>query len=154
MSSWWWRPSRPALRRARDLFHLGHIFCVAAIVPLLFRLPLPWLQTLLAPRRAPRPTAPAQEEWVIDAVQGMLRRGYPLLRRGCLTRGVTLYYFLRRAGVEVTLCFGLGRAASGSGGMEGHCWLVKRGEPLLEARDPRPLYTVMYTFPRTPEGGA
>jgi hypothetical protein len=78
-------------------------------------------------------------------VLAALRVGRPLVRRGCLTRGITLYYFLRRAGADVRLCFGLG-AVDGGDGFDGHCWLVLAGEPYLEPRDPRPLYTEMYRF--------
>jgi hypothetical protein len=76
----------------------------------------------------------------------MLQAGRPLVRRGCLTRGVTLYYCLRRAGVDVGLTFGMGRVDGGDG-FDGHCWLVKGGEPYLEARDPRDHYVPMYSFP-------
>jgi hypothetical protein len=62
-----------------------------------------------------------------------------------LTCGITLYYFLKRAGADVDLCFGLG-AVDGGDGFDGHCWLVLAGEPYLEPRDPRPLYTEMYRF--------
>ena len=60
--------------------------------------------------------------------------GHPLVRPGCLTRGVTLYYALRRAGDDVSLCFGVGEDG---GQTAGHCWLDKAGRPLLERVDPR-----------------
>jgi hypothetical protein len=72
------------------------------------------------------------------------------VRRGCLTRGLTRYYFLRRAGMDIALCFGMGRR---NGEFMGHCWLVKDNEPFLEAEDPRPLYTVMYRISRAGASG-
>jgi hypothetical protein len=77
----------------------------------------------------------------------MLDVGRPLVRRGCLTRGLTLYYCLRRAGVSVALCFGMGQTSTGDG-FDGHCWLELDGKPYLEARDPRSYYATMYTFGR------
>ena len=68
-------------------------------------------------------------------VELAIRRGAPLVRRGCLTRGLTRYYFLRRAGMDIALSFGMGHLDKG---FMGHCWLVKDGEPFLEAEDPQP----------------
>lgn len=70
-----------------------------------------------------------------------LRAGWPLIRRGCLTRGLTRYRFLRQAGFDVSLCFGIGEV---DGRFDGHCWLVQNGQPFLEKRDPRPIYTEMW----------
>lgn len=69
----------------------------------------------------------------------MIRWGGPLVRPGCLTRGITGYYLLRRAGLDVALCFGIGPRHSA--GVTGHCWIVLDGEPVLEAVDPRPAFT-------------
>jgi hypothetical protein len=35
-----------------------------------------------------------------------------------------------------------------NGEFEGHCWLMKDGEPYLEKRDPRPFFAPTYTFSR------
>lgn len=69
------------------------------------------------------------------------------MHRGCLTRGVTLCYFLRRAGHDVNLRFGMARLA---GGFEGHCWLVKGDLPFMEEPDPRPVYAPIVTVPEDP----
>jgi hypothetical protein len=50
--------------------------------------------------------------------------------------------------MDVALCFGMGRLDKE---FIGHCWLVRDGEPFLEAEDPRPRYTEMYRVSR--EGG-
>jgi len=65
----------------------------------------------------------------------------------CQFRGLTLYYFLRRAGVDVSLVFGIGVIGSM---YKGHCWLVKDEVPYLETVDPRQYFTAMYTFNRKP----
>jgi hypothetical protein len=71
-------------------------------------------------------------------VDAIIRRGHPVVRPGCLTRGVTLYYALRRCGVPVNLCFGVG---PDQGAMAGHCWLDLDGRPVLERVDPRSKFT-------------
>src|SRR5205809_46056 len=63
---------------------------------------------------------------VVDAV---IRRARPLVRPGCLTRGITRYWLLRRAGVDVSLCFG---ARLVEGRFEAHCWIDRDGRPILE----------------------
>jgi Transglutaminase-like superfamily len=117
---------------------------VAMATPLLVRLGLERLWRCLEPSRCSRPPAddPAQ---VVEAlgrrVDRLIRWGKPLVRPGCLTRGVTGYYVLRRAGFDAALCFGIDpmRASGGAG----HCWLLVDGEPVLEAMDPRLVYTEM-----------
>jgi hypothetical protein len=39
---------------------------------------------------------------------------------------------LRRVGVDVALCFGVGSVA---GNIEAHCWLAHDNEPILEPPD-------------------
>ena len=69
----------------------------------------------------------------------LIRWGKPLVRPGCITRGITGYYLLRRAGLDVALCFGMGSVSDAN--VTGHCWLVLDGEPVLEPVDPRRTYT-------------
>lgn len=116
---------------------------VAVAVPLLARLDLQRLQRCLEPSpRFSRPPSldPGQVVEVLGRqVDQVIRWGKPLVRPGCLTRGITGYYILRRAGLDVALCFGV---APGRGpGVAGHCWLVLDGQPVLEAVDPRPTFT-------------
>jgi len=143
--------SRAALVRAArargDLRLFLHSFCFALSLRALQRLPLPRLEALLEPSAAPARARPADRERIAASVLAMLEAGRPLVRSGCLTRGLTLYYFLRRAGEDVALCFGMGRADGGDG-FDGHCWVTLDGEPYLERRDPRPLYVEMYSFGR------
>jgi hypothetical protein len=73
------------------------------------------------------------------------RVGSPFVRTGCLTRGVTLFWFLRRAGHEVELRFGLD--VKGADTTDGHCWLALDDEPFLERVDPRPRFVELYRFP-------
>jgi len=115
------------------------VAAVAVVAPLLARLDLRLLQRCLepSPRSSPSPAAdPGQVIEVVGRrVDQVVRWGWPLVRPGCLTRGIAGYYILRRAGVDVALCFGIGLVHDA--GVAGHCWLVLDGEPVLETVDPR-----------------
>ena len=114
---------------------------VAASAPLLVRGGLPRLQRWLEPSHS-RAVVPDDVGMVGGQygkwVDSIIVRGRPLVRPGCLTRGVTLYYALRRHGVDVALCFGVGPH---EGEMAGHCWLDLSGEPFLEPADPLSKFT-------------
>jgi len=126
------------------------VFTVAASVPLLMRFPLRRVQRAIEPR-APLAIAPDDMtvERTISRVQRLLSIGLPLVRTGCLTRGITHYYFLRRCGLSVDLCFGM---AIWEEGHTGHCWLARSGEPFLEPEDPRERFTEVCRIPHLPDG--
>jgi len=141
--------SLSALRSPREALLLVRVAAFAATVPWLMRLPLPRLAALLdrAPppsRRRGRADAAAELERLDRLVALAPRVARPLVRTGCLTRGVTLYRFLRRAGLGVELRFGLDPRA---GAADGHCWLALDGEPLLEREDPRPRFVEVWRLP-------
>jgi hypothetical protein len=125
------------------------IFLFAAAVPLLARLKLPTLEPLLRPRKAAPPPQPKQIEKIITLTDTALRFGKPLIQVRCLTRGLTLYYFLQRVGFDVTLQFG---ATNYNGQFAGHCWLEKNGDLFSEPTDPRSVYVPVYCFPGHVEG--
>jgi hypothetical protein len=133
------------LRGPRELAALVRVGVFAAAVPLLMRLPLPRASVLLT--RSPRRRSPQQGE--VERLERLIglapRVAHPLVRGGCLTRGVTLFWFLRRAGLDVELRFGLD--PGGAEPTDGHCWLTLDDEPFLEKRDPRPRFTELYRLP-------
>ena len=133
-----------ALSRPADALLFVRVFFVAAAVPLLLRLRLPAVTALLGRVEVATVSDPLAISRIRRCVRLAIRRGRPFIRPGCLTRGVTLYYFLRRAGVDVSLCFGMGRP---EGEFAGHCWLVKDGAPFLESRDPRPTFPEVFRIP-------
>jgi hypothetical protein len=109
-----------------------------------------WLESA-APSQGAPPMAPMTRETLRTAavlvrrIDFWMRAAWPLVRRGCLPRGITRFWFLRRAGIPVSLRFGIGEIA---GRLEGHCWLVLGGEPFAEPRDPRLIYTETWRIPR------
>jgi hypothetical protein len=133
-----------------DVFLFFHVLFFAAAVPFLLRLKLSRLKALLEPR-IPSSEDRDRVEQIAEYVEMAIREGRPLVRPGCLTRGVTRYFFFRRDGMDVSLCFGMGQV---QGEFVGHCWLVKDGVPFMETRDPRPLYAEMYRISKTVRRGA
>ena len=62
----------------------------------------------------------------------------------CLTRGISRFVVLRRAGLPVELVFGLGPQ---DGDYAGHCWLELDGAPYLEQEDPRATFPEVLRVP-------
>jgi hypothetical protein len=134
--------SLSAVHGPREAALFVRVAAFAASVPLLMRLPLPRLAALVTrpPRRRRGRHADALDAEVerIERLVALAPRvARPLVQTGCLTRGLTLYRFLRRAGLDVELRFGLDPRGGGEAAADGHCWLVLAGEPFLEPEDPR-----------------
>jgi hypothetical protein len=140
--------STAQLRRTPPVSLLLRLTAVAVTAPQLARVGLPRLQRLLEPRE-PSGGNDSFETVLVDEygrwVDAIVRRGHPFVRTGCLTRGITLYYGLRRAGLDVSLCFGMG---SDSGSPVGHCWIELESTPLLEPSEPTPKFTTMARLSR------
>lgn len=103
--------------------------------------------------RAAAGPPPDLERWVA-CVEAALAFGGPLVRPGCLVRGLTLFLLLRRAGVPVSLCFGIPRRDGAWTTEAGHCWLEREGEPWAERKDPRPSFHALQRLPAVREPAA
>ena len=134
-SSWWSKGLEPLRRR---LF-AGRVLAFAVAAPWRLRiLGLNRLPRWLEPRRRRSlPPTPEEVTALIGRIDDLLIAGRPLVRSGCLTRGLTLYRFLRREGAAVILRFGVGTI---HGEFAAHCWITLGEEPLAEIHDPRPLF--------------
>jgi hypothetical protein len=86
-----------------------------------------------------RPLADAVAAWQLHSPLGI-----------CLRRSLLRYYFLREAGLPVTIVFGarLKREEEG-GGIGGHAWLTLAGQPYYERPGNYEGFVVMYVFPET-----
>jgi len=133
------------LRNTGDLFLFLRILAFSASVPVLMRLKLVRLDALLLALSRAKSGTPTAAEKIKSYLELAIRFGRPAVRPGCLTRGVTLYYFLRKeAGIDVALCFGMRQWNSN---FEGHCWLVRDGKPFWETRHSGPAFAEIYRFP-------
>ena len=132
---------------ASNAFLFLRVFAFATVVPLLMLFKIPRVAAIVEPGGEPQPADPELVKRIVACVEIAVRKGRPLVRSSCLTRGLAHYYFLRRAGLDVSLHFGIGRTGKEKE-FSGHCWLAKEGQPYLEPRDPRALYTDMYCISR------
>jgi hypothetical protein len=120
------------------------IFCFVLATPLLLQLKLPQLRKLLEAENTPSNMENGKIEYILTSVDSILQIGWPFIQKRCYPRGLTLYYYLNRAGFNVGLYFG---AEKIDDGLFGHCWLVKDGEPFSELEDPRIHFNEIYHFP-------
>lgn len=133
------------IHSAADAWLFLRIFLFAFSVPALVLFKPKRLEGLLATKQTGTRPNPVTTQKITRYVDGALRLGHPLIRRECLTRTLSLYYFLIRNGLDLQVSFGMGKM---HGEFLGHCWLVQDGEPFLEKQDPRPLFKPVYSFPR------
>lgn len=136
------------LRDARELAEFLYLTTFAATVPLLMRLPLSRVASVVVRPTTDRRPGPETAERLAALVELAHRVARPAVRSGCLTRGVTLFWFLRRAGIDVELRFGLDPTRDGAtGAADAHCWLTLDSEPYLERVDPRSRFAEIYRMP-------
>lgn len=142
-----WKAVR-GLVTARPRWSLLRVVAFAVSVPLLLRLRLERLDAFLEQRIAAgrrRRCSPIEVDALVRVVALAQEIGPPFFRRGCLCRGLTLYYFLRQAGFEVTLCFGFRWREER---FSAHCWLERDGAPYLEPGSSRRFSEPILQFPR------
>lgn len=96
---------------------------------------------LLTARRQARPVIASDAVSRAERALGIIGRVRP---QSCLTRGITRFVVLRRAGMAVELVFGVSAAAGNEGG---HCWLELDGQPYLETTDPRQVFPEVFRVP-------
>lgn len=84
---------------------------------------------------------PARQVELVDRVLAVDRGPF---RPNCVRRSLVLARYLRRAGQDPEICFGVKPEARPEGRFDGHAWLELDGEPLAEREDPRPRYRVMF----------
>jgi len=127
-----------------DCWLFLRVLLFAAVVPYVLRLKISRVAGVLEPGSDPSEVSDRRVKKISDFVERAILDGKPFVRSGCLTRGLTRYYFLRRAGLDVTLCFGMGGSERD---FMGHCWLEKDGRPFLEGEDTQ-RYVEMYRVSR------
>lgn len=84
---------------------------------------------------------PAKLARLIDS---LLRIDLFVFRRSCWKRALVLHRYLALNGIESQILFGLRKEADGK--VDGHAWLERRGQPLLE--DNALNYIVTFSLPR------
>ena len=120
------------------------LWCWARVLPLIaYRRELQSLLALTAPAaRTPyRGLAAAQ---VAKRVKRASRKPWFMRDRQCLREGVLAYRFLRLAGYEPELHFGVDRQSLTKSQLSAHCWLVLDKVTLLNPPDPHMIEVLVY----------
>ena len=117
----------------RPLILRLHIALVTSLVPLLDRLlSLTSLLRLLTPAHPWALYRDLGPEPIVRALRRRLDKPIHMRRRACLRLGVTLYHFLRLAGLPAELRFGVYPSQAQHQRMHGHCWVLLDGRCLTD----------------------
>jgi hypothetical protein len=118
---------------------------VAALSLLVKLLPLPRIMRVMTPltRRAPAPHPASTQEKIARLLDRLLALDILMFTPTCWKRAPVLYRYLALNGIESRIVFGVRKGDEGL--LDGHAWLERGGEPLLEKTIPT--YTVTFSFP-------
>ena len=140
----------------KDIRLFIRTFLLITLLPAMVRLfSLPMLMKMLTPRdlRVCKDQDSESRDKIVKFADYLLNRNFWIFRSTCLKRALVLYYFLRRSGMDVQVCFGVRSNAKSSDRkrqnvLEGHAWLLYSGNIFLE-RDAKATktYTMTYSFP-------
>jgi hypothetical protein len=88
--------------------------------------------------------------YIVKRVGRTVRRPWLMRDRRCLREGLLAFRFLQAAGYEPELHFGIDRSSFPGPGLKAHCWVVNRGEIVMN-RDERmvPIYVHRASQPVT-----
>jgi hypothetical protein len=140
------------------------IFLFSTILPLLLKLlSVNSLMNLITPKKIKH-----YKEMSIEDLKGKLVRytdyilalNFLIYKQKCLKRSIVLYHFLRKAGLNVSICFGVkfNKDVSGTTSkerLEGHAWLEYNGEIYLERdKEMTGAYKITYRYPDENKGSA
>jgi len=119
----------------------AHIWLVATLVPLLVKLlKLKNVLKILTPPPHFRPYRGTSPHLILTIVRRRLAHPRNMRRRACLREGLTLFHFLRLAGIPARLHFGVYDPGVDQRRLHAHCWVTVEGKPLsLPPGDPTAL---------------
>ncbi len=96
------------------------------------RRPLAWVLSF-ADRAPSAAYAGLSAEYILKHVAQVTRRPYFMRERRCLRQGVLAFRFMKAAGHEVELHFGIDRIHLPD--IRAHCWIVHNGRVVLNPPD-------------------
>ena len=116
------------IRNPKDLLLLLHIAALAFLLPVLLRwVKLPTLLKVLKPWNRVAPVGREQVDKIVRFTNFIVGKGFAG-KRACLKRSLLLYHFLKRAGVNVEMNFGIRKEKE----LIGHSWLTYQGRLYLD----------------------
>ena len=114
----------------RTLFRV-HLWTSARLMPVLicrrrFESVLKW-----APLSAPTPYRGLSSAYIVAAVNRTVRHPWLMRDRRCLREGLLAHRFLRFAGFDPDLRFGVDPKSMQEPRMSAHCWVCLDGQPVV-----------------------
>jgi hypothetical protein len=97
------------------------------------------------------------KDTIIKYTDYLLSRNFFVYKSTCLRRSLVLFYFLRRIGIDVHICFGVRQKKNlidteAKQELEGHAWLMYNGNMFQEKNtNMTKTYTKTYCYPVLPE---
>jgi hypothetical protein len=129
------------IRNPKDLLLLLQIAALASVLPLLLRwIKLRALLRVLKPWNRVARVEGQQVDKIVRFTNFILGKGFTG-KRTCLTKSLILYHFLKRAGVNVEINFGIRKGK----GLAGHSWLTYQGSPYLDNEESTRDFEVIYS---------
>lgn len=105
-------------------------------------LPLPRAFAWMSPRL--RGSDGRRTHVIVNALDTLLTARVPFIRPQCWRRAAVLHRFLRGAGVDTVIVFGV--RTDGARTVEAHAWVERSGQPFAEAADTTS-YQRVFEFP-------
>jgi hypothetical protein len=144
-------PARIAGALARDPARVWLIsrmaFAYAAVSVFARVLPLPKAFALLSPRLGPDRGEASGAERIVNALDTLLTARIPFVHPQCWRRAAVLHRFLRHAGLDTLIVFGV--RMDGTRTVEAHAWLERNGQPFAETGQTT-AYQRVFEFPASP----
>lgn len=119
-------------------------FAYLAVSVLARLLALPRAFAMLSPRVSSREEDARRIAVIVNALDTLLTARVPFIRPQCWRRAVVLHRFLRGAGVDTVIVFGV--RTDGGRTVEAHAWVERGGRPYAEAADTSS-YQRVFEFP-------
>ncbi|MDR4497684.1 MAG: lasso peptide biosynthesis B2 protein [Candidatus Scalindua sp.] len=148
---------RENFRTFEDIWIFMQILFFIMTLPLVLRFfSLPGLMRAFTPRILKIDNSLDIQEFkdkVVRFTDYVLSRKYVKGKNTCLRRSLVLYYFLRKFGINVTICFGVRYSEVQPSShtqkkLEGHAWLLYKGKIFLERNaEATKIYKMTYSFP-------
>ena len=152
------RKFRSEFNSFRDVYLFFQILLIITLLPILFRLlSLPGLIKKFTPRSVKyqeNASLKKTTDKIVKFIDFILKRDFGRYKENtCLKRSLVLYYYLRKHGIDVHICFGVKYDDKATNTEEknrliGHAWLLYNGNILLEKNAAETkTYKVTYSFP-------
>src|SRR5690606_20224449 len=125
-------------------FKVALRFWAALLPALAWRRDLQSLLSLAMPGKA-QPFDGLAASYIVRRVKKRTRRPWLMRDRPCLREGLLALRFLRLAGFEPTLHFGVDRTSVAHDMLSAHCWVVLDGKIVLNPPTPSMVEVLVFT---------